>query len=78
MPIISGDDSDFGRLVVEEFKRRAQRMIDLGLVDPDAEVNPALDTPDTESPAKDRSSGVEVSRPDGTPTSRRCTPPGGD
>lgn len=30
MPIITGGDSDFGRLVVEEFKRRAQRVVELG------------------------------------------------
>ena len=41
MPIITGSDSDFGRLVVEEFRRRAQRVIDLGQAAPDVDVEEA-------------------------------------
>jgi hypothetical protein len=39
MPIITGSDSDFGRLVVEEFNRRAQRVIDLGQAAPDTDMD---------------------------------------
>jgi hypothetical protein len=38
MPIITGSDSDFGRLVAEEFRRRAQRVVDLGQAAPDTDV----------------------------------------
>ena len=38
MPIIGGPDSDFGRLVAEEFRRRAQRVVDLGLAAPGTDL----------------------------------------
>lgn len=39
MVIITGTDSDFGRLVVEEYRRRAQRVVDLGQATPDTAVD---------------------------------------
>jgi hypothetical protein len=39
MPIITGSDSEFGRLVAEEFNRRAQRVINLGQAAPDTDVD---------------------------------------
>ena len=41
MPIITGGDSEFGRLVVEEFNRRAQRVVDLGQAAPHPDVDQA-------------------------------------
>ena len=40
MPIITGDGSEFGRLVVEEFQRRAQRVIALGQGSGDTDQEP--------------------------------------
>jgi hypothetical protein len=39
MPIITGADSEFGRLVIEEFNRRAQRVVALGQAAPDADID---------------------------------------
>jgi hypothetical protein len=36
-PVNGGSDSDFGRLVAEEYRRRAQRIIDLGQAAPDTD-----------------------------------------
>lgn len=41
MPIITGDQGDFGRLVVEEFNRRAQRVVALGQAAPATDMENA-------------------------------------
>jgi len=48
MPIITGSEGDFGRLVAEEFRRRAQRVVDVGQTAPDTDVaeTPAGDEAD--------------------------------
>ena len=53
MAIITGADGDFGRLVAEEYKRRAQRVVDVGQAAPDADMDdpPAGDDRADEGPA---------------------------
>lgn len=41
MAIITGAVSEFGRLVVEEYQRRAQRVVVLGQAAPDTELDDA-------------------------------------
>jgi hypothetical protein len=55
MPIISGEDSDFGRLVVEEFERRARRIVDLGQASSESETVEMADDALDEDPVQDHS-----------------------